>query len=157
MNTSIRSGAILALAVGTLAFQAPACANAFDGLKPVSMQALDHVRGGFSMEFNFGRLMLAMNMNQVNMINGSSVPGEQTTGSSGGTSTVIQQGPNNSVSPTVVNGIPIGSLNTVIQNSLDHQVISSIRTLNITITSQRLAQAMHFQSLTQNALLRFLH
>lgn len=157
MSTSMRSGAVLALVVGTLAFQAPARADAFDGLNPVSMQTLDHIRGGFSMEFNFGRLMLAMNMTQASMINGAIVPAQQTTGSSGGTSTVIQQGPNNVVNPVVLNSIPSGSLSTVIQNSLNDQVISSISTLNITITSQVLAQTMALQSLTQNALLRFLH
>ena len=157
MNTSICNRAILALAVGTLAFQAPAFAEGFDGLKPVSLQTLDHVRGGFSMEFNFGRMIMAMNMSHVSMINGILVPGDQTTGASGGTTTLIQQGPGNFISPTVLNGIPAGSMNTIIQNSLDSQVIRSVRTLNITITSQRLAQSMHFQSLSQSALLRFLH
>lgn len=157
MSSSMRSGAALALAVGALAFQTPASADAFDGLNPVSTQALDHIRGGFSMEFNFGQLMLAMNLIQVNMINGNAVSGQQATGSSGGTTTVIQQGLDNSVGSGVLNGIPSGSLNTVIQNSLNDQVINSINTLNITITSQMLAQTMAVQSLTQNTLLRFLH
>lgn len=157
MFTSMRSGAVLALAIGALAFQAPAHADAFDGLNPVSMQTLDHIRGGFSMEFNFGQLMLAMSLTQVNMINGDTVPGQQTTGSSGGTTTVVQQGLDNAVDQVVLNGIPSGSIGTVIQNSLNDQVIHSVSTLNITITSQMLAQTMALQSLTQNALLRFLH
>lgn len=157
MSTSTRSGAVLALAVGALAFHAPVRADAFDGFNPVSMQALDHIRGGFSMELNFGQLALAMNMTQASMINGAVVPAQQITGLSGGTSTVIQQGLNNSVNLAVLNSIPSGSLSTVIQNSLDDQVIGSISTLNITITSQVLAQTMALQSLTQDALLRFLH
>lgn len=157
MHTSMRSGAALALAIGTLAFQAPAHADAFDSFNPVSMQTLDHIRGGFSMEFNFGRLMMAMNMTQVNMINGALVPGQQITGASGGTSTLIQQGPNNSVNPLILNNIPSGSLSTIIQNSVNDQMIQSVNTLNITITSQVLAQTMALQSLAQSALLRFLH
>jgi hypothetical protein len=154
----MRNGAVLALAVGTLALQAPARADAFDESNPVSMQTLDHIRGGFSMGFDFGRLMLAMNLTQVSMINGDVVPGQETvTGSSGGASTVIQQGLNNMVGQTVLNNIPAGSLNTVIQNSLNDQVINSISTLNITITSQALAQTAVLQSLTQDALLRFMH
>ncbi len=46
-------------------------------------------------------------------------------------------------------------MNTVIQNSMNNQVISTINTLNITITSQALAQAMAMQSVTQGALLQF--
>lgn len=157
MFTSMRSGAALALVVGALAFQTPAHADTFDGLNPVSMQTLDHIRGGFSMEFNFGQLMMAMSLTQVNMINGDPAPGQQVTGASGGTSTVVQQGLGNSVSQVVMNGIPAGSMSTVIQNSLNDQVIHSVNTLNITITSQMLAQTMALQSLTQNALLRFLH
>lgn len=144
MFSSIHSRVVLALAVGTLVFQVPAHANTadtFDGLTPVSMQALDHIRGGFSMEFDFGQLMLAMNMTQVSMING----------------TVIQQDLNNAVNPIALNSLPSGSLNTVIQNSLNNQVINSISTMNITITSQGLAQSMALQSLAQNTLLRFLH
>lgn len=158
MFTSIRSRAVLALAVGTLVFQAPAHAGAFDGLNPVSIQTLDHIRGGFSMEFDFGQLMLAMNMTQVSMINGTIVPAQQAaSSSSGGAWTAIQQGLNNGVSPVVLSSIPSGSLSTVIQNSLNNQTINSINTLNITITSQVLAQTMALQSFTQNALLRFLH
>jgi hypothetical protein len=121
------------------------------------MQTLDHVRGGFSMEMNYGQLMLAMNTTQVSVINGIVVPGQQIIGSSGGSSTLIQQGLNNSVNPVVLNNIPSGSMSTVIQNGLNDQVIGSISTLNITITSQMLAQAVNMQSLTQSALLRFLH
>lgn len=141
MFTSMRSGAVLALAIGTLVLQTPARADAFDGLNPVSTQTLDQIRGGFSMAFDFGQLMLAMDMTQVSMING----------------TVIQQGLNNTVNPVVINGIPNESLSTVIQNSLNDQVINSISTMNITITSQTLAQTMALQSLTQDALLRFSH
>jgi hypothetical protein len=157
MFTFRHGGAVLALAVSTLAFQAPAPAAAFDGFSPVSMQTLDHVRGGFSMEMNYGQLMLAMNTTQVSVINGIVVPGQQIIGSSGGSSTLIQQGLNNSVNPVVLNNIPSGSMSTVIQNGLNDQVIGSISTLNITITSQMLAQAVNMQSLTQSALLRFLH
>jgi len=155
--TSVRGIAILALAVGALGFQAAARAEAFDGLNPVSMQALDRIRGGFSMEFDFGQIMLAMNMTQVSMINGAVVPTQQATGASGGASTVVQQGLDNSVNQAVLNNIPSGSLSTVIQNSLDNQVLNSISTLNITITSQMLAQSMALRSLTQDTLLRFLH
>ncbi|MGB6241663.1 MAG: hypothetical protein WBF69_04185 [Castellaniella sp.] len=157
MFTSIRNGAFLALAVGALTFQTPAHAVAFAEASPVSTQTLDHIRGGFSMEFNFGQLMMALSMSQVSMINGAVVPGEQAATSGGGGSTLIQQGPNNSINPSVLNNIPAGSLSTVIQNSLNDQVIRSVSTLNITITSQMLAQSMALQSLNQAALLRFLH
>src|SRR5690348_3494997 len=125
MFTFRHGGAVLALAVSTLAFQAPAPAAAFDGFSPVSMQTLDHVRGGFSMEMNYGQLMLAMNTTQVSVINGIVVPGQQIIGSSGGSSTLIQQGLNNSVNPVVLNNIPSGSMSTVIQNGLNDQVIGS--------------------------------
>lgn len=157
MFTSMRRGAVLALAIGALTFQASARADAFDGLNPVSMQALDHIRGGFSMAFDFGPLMLAMNMTQVSMVNGVPTTGQQTVDPSGGASTVIQQGWNNSINPLVFNNLPAGSVNTVIQNSLNDQVIHSVNTLDITITSQMLAQSVALQSLTQAALLQFLH
>lgn len=157
MFSFVRSGAVLALAVGVLAVQAPAHADAFDGLSPVSTQTLDHIRGGFSVEFNFGQLMLAMDTTQVSTINGVVVPDQQATGSSGGSLTLIQQGLNNSINPVVLNNIPSGSMTTVIQNGLNDQVIGSISTLNITITSQMLAQAVNMQSMAQSALLRFAH
>lgn len=158
MFTSMRNGIAMALTAGTLMLQVPAYAGVFDGMNPVSTQALDRVRGGFSMEFDYGQLMLALNMNQVSMINGVIVPSQQTTtGSSGGISTLVQQGSSNSVNPLVLNNIPAGSLSTIIQNGLNNQLISSTSTLDITITSRTLAQTMALQSLTQNTLLRFLH
>ncbi len=157
MFTSVHNRALLALAVGTLAFQAPVHAAAFGGASPVSMQALDQIRGGFGFEINLGQMMLAMNMSQVSMINGVVVPGEQTVTSAGGGSTLIQLGPHNWINPSVLNNIPAGSMSTVIQNSLNDQAIQSINTLNITITSQALAQNMALQSFAQGALLRFQH
>lgn len=157
MFTSVRSGAALAVAVGVLVFQAPAHADVFDGVSPVSPHTLDHIRGGFSVEINLGQLMLAMNTTQISTINGVVVPDQQAAGSSGGSSTLIQRGLNNSINPVVLNNIPGGSMSTVIQNGLNGQVIGSISTMNITITSQMLAQAVNIQSLTQSALLRFLH
>lgn len=158
MITYMRNGIVMALTAGTLMLQVPAHADLFDGMSPVSTQALDHVRGGFSMEFDLGQLMLALDVNQVSMINGVVVPAQQAgVGSSGGISALVQQGSNNSVNALVLNNIPAGSLSTIIQNSLNNQMISSISTLDITITSRALAQTMALQSLTQNTLLRFLH
>ncbi|NYT61749.1 hypothetical protein H0A66_05350 [Alcaligenaceae bacterium] len=157
MFTSLHSGAALALAVGTLMFQAPALAKTFNGVNPVSDQTLDHIRGGFSMGYDLGQMKLALDITQVNQINGVIEPAQQLTGASGGTLNVIQYGLNNAVSLSALNGIPSGSMGTVIQNSMSSQVINTISTLNITITSQAFAQAMNMQSSMQNAMLQFLH
>lgn len=63
----------------------------------------------------------------------------------------------NAVSSSIANSLPAGTIGTVIQNSLDGQMIQSINVLNITVTSQALAQAVSLQSFTQGALLRFMH
>ena len=158
MSTSMHWGAAQALAIGALVLQPSAQATTFDELTPVSMQTLDHVRGGFSMQFDFGRLMMHMRMTQFSMVNGVAVPDQATaTGSSGGTSTVIQQGVNNTASLAALNGLSAGSWSHIIQNSQHDQLISSIRTVDIAITSQTLARTVNLQSLAQDALLKFLH
>lgn len=157
MFTFLRNGATLALATGTLIFQVPALADTFNNIHPVSDQALDHIRGGFSVGYDLGQLKLALDINQVSQVNGIIEPAQQLTGASGGTLDVMQYGLNNSVNLSVLNNIPNGSMGTIIQNSLSNQVINTISTLNITITSHALAQAVNMQSSVQNSMLQFLH
>ena len=135
MCTSMHCGAAVVLAIGTLGLQpsAQATAHVFDEMQPVSLQALDHARGGFAMGFDLGRMMMSMRMTQFSMVNGVPVPDQAT------------------------HAGPTGGLSTVIQNSQHGQMISAIRTIDITITSQALARTVNLQSLTQHALLKFLH
>lgn len=227
----------IAWALTLLAFcaEVPALAGTFGGLQPVANQQLDQVRGGFSLDFDFGRIAIAMNMNRLNFVNGILTAVDPIKGQAGGTLNLIQTGPsvvvsqpldggtptvsvtptlagsasssaplisttpgvapvppnapivtagtpasvpvgsvppsalagsvplppsaalNNVVSSSVANGLPAGTVGTVIQNNLDGQMIQSINVLNITVTSQALAQAVALQSLTQGALLRFMH
>ncbi|MYN12138.1 hypothetical protein GSY71_03105 [Pusillimonas sp. TS35] len=157
MFTSLRScGTALALAAGTLMLQTPVLAsNAFNGVSPVSDLALDHIRGGFSAAYDYGHLKLAMDITQATLINGFIGSAQQLADASGGALTVMQNGLNNVVNLPVLNNVSNSTMNTVIQNSMNNQVISTINTLNITITSQALAQAMAMQSVTQGALLQF--
>lgn len=157
MFTSLHNGAALALAAGTLMFQMPALADTFNNVNPVSDQTLDHIRGGFSVGYDLGQMKLALDITQVSQINGLVEPTQQLTGASGGTLNVLQNGLNNSVSLSVLNNIPNGSMGTIVQNSFNNQVINTISTMNITITSHAFARAMDMQSSVQNAMLQFLH
>lgn len=147
----------LPLAMGAMALQVPALADTLGGMNPVSSQKLDQIRGGFSVQYDLGQMKLALDVNRVSFINGNLAPMEQFTGASGGTLDVIQSGLNNSVSASVVDGIPMGTLGTLIQNSLNNQVIRTVNVMNMTVTSQAFAQAMSLQATTQAALLRFMH
>ena len=157
MFAILRNCVTLALVIGAMVVQAPALANTFGGMNPVDNQRLDHIRGGFSIQYELGQLKLAMNVTRISSINGSIVTEQHLTGASGGTLSVIQSGLNNMVSSSVVSSIPTGMLGTVIQNNLDNQVIRAINVLNITLTSQALAQAMAVRAITQSALLQSIH
>lgn len=162
MFAFLRNPAALALATSALMFQAPAFANTlnggmFNGVKPVNDQTLDHIRGGFSLQYDLGQMKLALDMSQISYLNGVTQPAQQITGSSGGTLNMIQNGLNNSVSPSVVNSIPIGMQGALIQNNLDNQVLTTVNTLNITVTSQAFARSVAMGAAAQGALLRFLH
>lgn len=182
----------LAVAAGSLMFQAPAFASPFNTMNPVSDEALADIRGGFSASYDFGRLRMALDITRSSLISGLMGAGHQWASKSGGASpagtpsssatsagtassagtpvgnlpdaavpsgtlTVMQSGFNNRASQPVVSNLSSGSTNSMlIQNSSSNRTISYVNTVNITVTSQALAQAMAMQSLTQGAILKFL-
>lgn len=156
-SASTRVLPVAALVLGALAVQSPAFAGTFGGAMPVSNQQLNQIRGGFSWHYDVGQFGFALDWSQINTINGNPVPAQHTTSANGGTLSVIQSGPNNVVIPSVANGLTAGSAATVIQNSLDNQVVNTLRVLNITLTSHALAQAMAAHAMMENALLQFSH
>lgn len=125
----------------------------FTALTPVSDARLATLRGGFTLTHGGVSVDVAMGIQQLTYINGqlvaSSVLDTQTIPTS--ILRVIQNGPGNTFDPASLNLLP-GSMGTVIQNSLDQQTIRNLNVLNVTVTSQALAQAMSIQSAVRDAL-----
>lgn len=133
----------LLFALGLLLVQMPAVASTFGGASPVDGSRLSHIRGGFGVQYNVGDLSLALDLTQITAINGEM-------------SQLIQGGLDHTISSSVINGIAADALTTVIQNSLDNQVINTVNVMNITLTSNALAQAVAMRTLTQGTMQQFM-
>lgn len=72
-------------------------------------------------------------------------------------SVLMQTGLGNGATASLVSNVSPAMIGTVIQNGLDGQIIQNLNVLNVTVTSQALAQSVALQAMTQGALLRFLH
>ncbi|MES1954952.1 hypothetical protein [Salinisphaera hydrothermalis] len=125
----------------------------FTGLTPVSDARLAALRGGFTLSQGGVTVDVAMGIQQLTYINGqlvaSSVIDTQTLPTQ--LLRVIQNGPGNTFDPNSLHLLP-GSIGTVIQNTLDQQTIRNLNVLNVTVTSQALAQALSIQSAVRDAL-----
>lgn len=125
----------------------------FAHLKPVSDARLDALRGGFTISVGGVSVDLSMGLKQATYINGQLAFSSDLSGAAVPSQVlrVIQNGPGNVFNPGSLN-LPPGTMATVIQNSLDKQLIQNINVLNVTVTSQALAHALSLQSALRDAL-----
>ena len=172
---------LLTLAVCTAAFFSPVAladtlGHDFAGYRVATADELDEMRGGF--DLNAGGLHLSFSIERVTFINGVlaattrlSIPALNSLGTpqtiadsaqtiqastTGLQNTVgaIQNGPRNTL--ILPDGISLSTsaLTTVIQNTLDNQVIRNMTILNATLSNQALARAMAISSALDRALIR---
>lgn len=159
---------------------AHAAAPAFEGYAAASDEELDKMRGGFELNFNGMQLMLAFSLEQFTYINGQLVssmkltplqltlptpivPTGQTTQAqvastptavatqilnNQGVITLVQNGAGNSFT------LPqsLSSLTTVIQNTVNDQVIHNLTVLNATLSIQQAAAAMRLGAALNQAI-----
>ncbi len=133
--------------------------NDFKDCKVASDETLEQMRGGFSI--NNSQILLSLGFQQVTYINGilaatttinlpqlnsvTPIPIQQNFIPS----QIIQNGPGNTYIPPV----PLPSnVMTVIQNSLNNQVINHMTIINATIASTQLINAMNMASTLRQAL-----
>ncbi|NYT79858.1 hypothetical protein H0A71_23115 [Alcaligenaceae bacterium] len=148
-----RTCTTLMLAAAFMMVQSPVLANTFAKDIPISDKQLNGIRGGFSVQYDLGQIKVALDMSQFSFINGKLMQREDLVGASGNTH-IIQNGPNNFVNPSFVDSLPTGAMGTVIQNSLDSQVISNFNVINIAVTSRQLSEAMSLKSAVRNAVIK---
>ena len=129
---------------------APVMAADFAGVSPVSDAQLASLRGGFAIGDGDDSVWLSFSFDQLAYINGNLVATTHLTSLADAKVTVIQNGVDNHVRNTW----PPDTFGTVIQNSLDSQVISNVNVFNMTVTSLRAAQWLSVQSTVQGALTR---
>jgi hypothetical protein len=156
-----RALAGLALMVGVAQAQEPPMAPAY-WPAAVSEHRLDAVRGGF--DFG-GGLLASFGIERAVYINGNLVAsnsvqvpdiGRMTPDQAAalaaatGTVNVIQNGAGNSVDTSAFNQVTAA---TVIQNSLDHQDIRSLTTINAAVNSQLAFRSLNLQQSLQAGLI----
>jgi hypothetical protein len=174
---------LLTLALCSAAFFSPAALadtldHDFAGYRVATADELDEMRGGF--DLNAGGLHLSFSIERVTFINGvlaattrlnipalNSLGAPQTIADSANPQTIqaitaglqntvgaIQNGPRNTL--ILPDGISLSTsaLTTVIQNTLDNQVIRNMTILNATLSNQALARATAISSALDRALIR---
>lgn len=132
--------------------------HGFARLKPVSDARLDALRGGFTVSQGGVSVDLAMGIERLTYINGQLVAASNIDGAALPSQTlrVIQNGPGNMFDTANLHLLP-GTVTTVIQNSLDQQVIRNVNLLNLTVTSRALAEALSLQSSVRDTLTSVSH
>jgi len=133
------------------AIASPVAAADFAGAAPVSDARLASLRGGFSIGDGDDAVWLSFNFEQIAYINGNPVSMSRLGTRAAASTTVIQNGVGNRV---VHATLPTNTFGTVIQNTLDNQVISNINMINLTVTSLRAAQWLSVQNAVRGA---FIH
>lgn len=162
--------------------QADTLDHDFAGYRVATAGELDEMRGGF--DLNAGGLHLSFSFERVTFINGvlvattslnlpSLIPldtpqsiadsvnqqaitasFQNAVGGNGNPVTAIQNGPQNTfILPDGLN-LSTSALTTVIQNTLDNQVIRNMTILNATLSNQALARTMTISSALDRALIR---
>ena len=148
--------------------------HGFENCRVATADELGEMRGGF--DLNAGDLHLSFSIERVTFINGAlvattslSIPSlnslgnpqtladsinqqaiiaslQNTAGSNYNPVTSVQNGPNNTF--TLPDGLnqSTSALTTIIQNTLDNQVIRNMTILNATLTSQALVRTMAISS-----------
>lgn len=161
---------------------AQASAVSFEGDQVASNDELESMRGGFEINANGLRLLLSFSIESLNYINGvlvastvlspvgltqlnssdagiassvSSIPLAQQALSTTqlGSVTVIQNGAGN----TFVLPQSLSSISTIIQNTVNNQVIQNLTTLNITLAARQAAAQMTLNSALNQAISRSVH
>jgi hypothetical protein len=162
MRMGIALGALscVALAHAQSAPSSPITAHAVPGFGfPVPNARLDTVRGGFDLgngiEASFGIVRAVyvdgdlVSYTSVNIPDISHITTQQATALASALSTVnVQIGPNNSFTPSSM-GQTAGA--TVIQNTLNNQIISSLTTLNVGVNTLNAFRGAGLQQALQNA------
>ena len=164
---------------------AQASTVSFEGDQVASNDELESMRGGFEINANGLRLLLSFSIESLNYINGilvastvlspvgltqlnssdagiassgatvSSIPLAQQALSTTqlGSVTVIQNGAGN----TFVLPQSLSSISTIIQNTVNNQVIQNLTTLNITLAARQAAAQMTLNSALNQAISRSVH
>ena len=150
MTTSFRNRVIAGLTSGLFSLTLAQAAGAGDDLvflpkRAINMQRLDSLRGGFITD---GGLKISLGIERSVFINNElvatmflnvpdlaalSARGAAPAQLQGSPTTVIQNGPGNSLGQSVLQSFSRGML-TVIQNSLDNQLIQGRTIINTTIS-----------------------
>lgn len=150
-QTQIATWRLTALLFLTLAgLSAPVMAADFAGVSPVSDAQLASLRGGFAIGDGDDSVWLSFSFDQLAYINGNLVATTHLASLADAKVTVMQNGVGNYVRNT----LPPNTFGTVVQNSLDSQVISNVNVFNMTVTSLRAAQWLSVQDTVQGALTR---
>lgn len=163
-NRRIMSGVLLlGLAGGTASARPPEQVGVL-GTAPVSWATLSRLRGGFSIGDASTGFELSFAIKRVSYINGELVAqnalalpsGAAVQGSDPSTSMpsvqLIQNGPGNTFSLAGA-GLPPGAL-TVIQNTLDNQVLKNATIIDATVTTRRFVESMAVTGAVDQALAR---
>jgi hypothetical protein len=143
---------VLLSIMATAGVAAPAAAAGFAGATPVSDAQLAHMRGGFSIGNGRDTVKLSLDIERRAIINGKLQEVSRPGSAAGDRIRLIQNGQRNQLADSVLNGVPAGSLGTVIQNSLDGQAIRNVNVFNITVTSRQIAHSLAIQDTVRDAL-----
>lgn len=125
------------------------------GAAPVSRNTLAGLRGGYRIGDATQGLELSFTIDRVSYINGELVAQSGLSlpaggAASGAAAQVIQNGPDNTFGLSA-NQLGNGAL-TVIQNTLDNQVIGNVTIINATLTNRPLVQSMAVSGAVNQAL-----
>ena len=150
--------ATLALGVASTSLAVPV-ASGFEGFPVLADRELDQMRGGFETASSGLPLSFSFGIERASFVNGqlvasstlviSSLPEAMNNGGAVVTGfdpiTVIQNGAGNSFTLPSMSNLPTQVM-TLIQNTLDNQVISNITVINASITSKDFLRSLAIQN-----------
>ncbi|MFC5547113.1 hypothetical protein [Massilia aerilata] len=160
MRLSLKICFLLASAAAAGQGWADAPVAGFDATQPVEPAALDELRGGFLIP---GGLLVSLGIDRIVTINGNVVERSQLNLGDLGTLTSgmskVSADTANQVR-LIQNGIGTANLalgrdvlgGTIIQNSLNDQLINNQTIINASVNARGMLQSMNFQSTLNNAL-----
>jgi len=130
--------------LGAPLFTHTACADAdgFQDYRMASNQELDAMRGGFEVDVGGNTVLLSLGIERVTFINGELATASPVSNLN---LQVLQNGPNNNFAPPSEISLPSGAV-TLIQNSLDNQVIRNVTTINAAVALSNLVRSQAVDS-----------
>ena len=134
------AGALILM--GAVAFTYPAYSTDFDGYQQASNKELDSMRGGFELSIDGQQVLLSLGIERLTFINGELATASPVSNLN---LQVLQNGPNNNFAPPSEISLPSGAV-TLIQNSLDNQVIRNVTTINATVAFNNLVGSQAIDS-----------